>query len=65
VTKTWVSIHGLESLVKLLFAHYLSTPLNEMVLENAFMKLVKKIRCETSEYVAMRKISPEGLIHGT
>jgi hypothetical protein len=36
-----------------------------MVLEHAFMKLVKEVGGEASEYVAMGKISPEGLIDGT
>jgi hypothetical protein len=36
-----------------------------MVLENPFVKLVKKIRSEASEYVAMRKICPEGLVNST
>lgn len=53
--------HGLEMLVDLCLAAIdsLGSPFYYMVLEDAFMELVKYIGSEAGEYVTMREIRPE------
>jgi hypothetical protein len=57
--------HGFEASIELILANDVGAPRDKMILEDTLMKLVKDIRSDTREYIRVRQMLPERLVHSS
>ena len=61
--KSLVIGHGFKPGINFVFRAEGRAPFDYVILKNTFMKLMKNIGSEATKNVAVRELSPEGVIH--